>query len=142
MLSRRCAAGRITMRHDPASSTIARATTCMSWCRSRDHRAFCLRMEEVRMKMFGKSLALAVLISSAAVPAQAQTLKDFLDAAVARWNTPTDPFHVIGNVYYVGTKGIASYLIVGPAGNILIDTRCRKQQGRSKRTLGSSASNS
>jgi metallo-beta-lactamase class B len=37
------------------------------------------------------------------------------------WNTPTEPFHVIDNVYYVGTEGLASYLIVTPKGNILID---------------------
>jgi metallo-beta-lactamase class B len=87
------------------------------------------------MKMLGKSLAIAVLISSAVIPAQAQTLKDFLDAAVARWNTPTEPFHVIGNVYYVGTKGIASYLIVGPAGNILIDTAMPEATGQIKTNI-------
>jgi metallo-beta-lactamase class B len=37
------------------------------------------------------------------------------------WTKPTEPFHVIDNVYYVGTEGIASYLIVTPQGNILID---------------------
>src|SRR5947209_18517682 len=88
------------------------------------------------MKMFGKSLALAVLLSSAAIPAQAQTLKDFLNAAVARWNTPTDPFHVIGNVYYVGTKGIASYLIIGPSGNSLIYTPMPEATGQIKTNIG------
>jgi metallo-beta-lactamase class B len=37
------------------------------------------------------------------------------------WNKPTEPFHIIGNLYYVGTEGLASYLFVGPQGNILID---------------------
>src|SRR5262245_17182460 len=37
------------------------------------------------------------------------------------WNTPTEPFRIIDNIYYVGTEGLASYLIVTPAGNILID---------------------
>jgi metallo-beta-lactamase class B len=32
------------------------------------------------------------------------------------------PHHIIGNIYYVGVKTLASYLIVTPAGNILIDT--------------------
>jgi metallo-beta-lactamase class B len=32
------------------------------------------------------------------------------------------PHRMIGNVYYVGTKRLASYLIVTPAGNILLDT--------------------
>lgn len=37
------------------------------------------------------------------------------------WNTPTEPFHIIDNLYYVGTEGLASYLFVTPQGNILID---------------------
>jgi metallo-beta-lactamase class B len=37
------------------------------------------------------------------------------------WNTPTTPFHVIGNIEYVGTKGLASYLITTPQGHILLD---------------------
>jgi len=39
-----------------------------------------------------------------------------------RWNTPTDPFRIIGNIYYVGTNGLAVYLITSPQGHILIDT--------------------
>ncbi|HEU5341796.1 subclass B3 metallo-beta-lactamase [Edaphobacter sp.] len=38
------------------------------------------------------------------------------------WSTPQTPFHIIGNVYYVGSKGLASYLIVTPQGNILINS--------------------
>ena len=37
------------------------------------------------------------------------------------WNRPAAPFHIIGNVYYVGTAGIAVYLIETPKGVILID---------------------
>ena len=42
--------------------------------------------------------------------------------------TPADqeeqfpPHHIIGNIYYVGLKTLASFLIVTPAGNILLDT--------------------
>src|SRR5580698_3684905 len=32
------------------------------------------------------------------------------------------PFKVIGNIYYVGTKTLSSFLVVTSAGNILIDT--------------------
>jgi metallo-beta-lactamase class B len=32
------------------------------------------------------------------------------------------PHKIIGNIYYVGTKTLASYLIVTPAGSILMDT--------------------
>jgi len=38
------------------------------------------------------------------------------------WSEPLAPFKVIGNVYYVGTRGLASYLIVTPEGNILINS--------------------
>jgi metallo-beta-lactamase class B len=81
------------------------------------------------MKVLVKGLTLIALLASAA-PTHAQTLKDFLNAAVARWNTPTEPFRVIGNVYYVGTKGIASYLITGPDGNILMDTAMPEATGQ------------
>jgi metallo-beta-lactamase class B len=35
---------------------------------------------------------------------------------------PFEPFHIIGNIYYVGSTGLACYLITTPAGNILLDT--------------------
>ena len=37
------------------------------------------------------------------------------------WSAPTPPFHVAGNIYYVGTKGLAAYLIVSSRGLILLD---------------------
>ena len=36
-------------------------------------------------------------------------------------NQPVPPFHIIGNIYYVGASDITSYLIVTPAGDILLD---------------------
>jgi metallo-beta-lactamase class B len=39
----------------------------------------------------------------------------------ASWHEPTEPFHIVGNVYYVGGKGLASYLIVSKQGDILVD---------------------
>src|ERR1019366_6211348 len=36
------------------------------------------------------------------------------------------PHHIIGNIYYVGLKTLASYLIVTPAGDILLDTTYEK----------------
>jgi len=37
------------------------------------------------------------------------------------WTIPMDPFRIAGNLYYVGSKDLASYLIVTPRGNILIN---------------------
>jgi metallo-beta-lactamase class B len=38
------------------------------------------------------------------------------------WTIPIDPFRISGNLYYVGSKDLASYLIVTPQGNILINS--------------------
>jgi metallo-beta-lactamase class B len=38
------------------------------------------------------------------------------------WNAPRKPFRIIGNIYYVGTAGISSFLITTRQGHILIDT--------------------
>jgi metallo-beta-lactamase class B len=38
------------------------------------------------------------------------------------WSRPIEPFNVVGNIYYVGAKNIASYLITTPNGHILLDT--------------------
>lgn len=49
------------------------------------------------------------------VPAAAQ-------AVPAAWTTPLPPFRIADNLYYVGSQDLASYLIVTPAGNILINS--------------------
>jgi metallo-beta-lactamase class B len=38
------------------------------------------------------------------------------------WTEPFPPFHIAGNLYYVGSKGLANYLITTPQGNILINS--------------------
>jgi metallo-beta-lactamase class B len=38
------------------------------------------------------------------------------------YSEPEEAFRLIGNIYYVGAKNIASYLVVTPKGDILIDT--------------------
>jgi metallo-beta-lactamase class B len=38
------------------------------------------------------------------------------------WSEPFPPHRVIGNIYYVGTRGLASYLITTPQGHILINS--------------------
>ena len=38
------------------------------------------------------------------------------------WTTPIAPFRIAANLYYVGSKDLASYLIVTPKGNILINS--------------------
>ncbi|TRW17594.1 subclass B3 metallo-beta-lactamase [Glacieibacterium frigidum] len=37
------------------------------------------------------------------------------------WTEPTAPFRIVGNIYYVGSKGLAAYLITSPRGHVLLD---------------------
>jgi metallo-beta-lactamase class B len=38
------------------------------------------------------------------------------------WTEPFPPFHIAGNLYYVGSNGLASYLVTTPQGNVLINS--------------------
>jgi len=60
-------------------------------------------------------IALAVAL---AIPAAARSQAS--DSS-RNMNQPVEPFHIIGNIYYVGASDITSYLIVTPAGDILLD---------------------
>ena len=37
------------------------------------------------------------------------------------WTTALKPFHIAGNLYYVGSRDLAAYLVTTPKGNILIN---------------------
>lgn len=38
------------------------------------------------------------------------------------WTEPFPPFRIAGNLYYVGSKGLANYLVTTPQGNMLINS--------------------
>jgi metallo-beta-lactamase class B len=38
------------------------------------------------------------------------------------WTNPFPPYRIVGNVYYVGSQGLASFLITTPQGHILINS--------------------
>jgi len=59
------------------------------------------------------SLAIALIVP-ATIHAQANEQSRAM-------NQPVAPFHIIGNIYYVGASDITSYLIVTPQGDILLD---------------------
>lgn len=44
-----------------------------------------------------------------------------LVGADLEWNTPFEPFTIIGNIHYVGIDGIGAYLITTPDGHFLLD---------------------
>src|SRR5215467_2482550 len=48
--------------------------------------------------------------------------KQAIEEGLKNWTLPFEPRKIIGNVYYVGSNLISSFLIVTPAGHILIDT--------------------
>jgi metallo-beta-lactamase class B len=67
-----------------------------------------------RLRQIGLGLALALL----APPARAQSY----GPEHPEWRTPIAPFRIADNLYYVGSKDLASYLVVTPAGDILINS--------------------
>jgi metallo-beta-lactamase class B len=38
------------------------------------------------------------------------------------WTEPFPPFHIAGNLYYIGSKGLANYLVTTSQGNVLINS--------------------
>lgn len=64
-----------------------------------------------------------LVLTAAALLAAPQAMAQQTDWAKVRteWNQPAAPFRILGNVHYVGTAGIAVYLITSPKGHILID---------------------
>ena len=57
----------------------------------------------------------------AALAATAMALTAAPALAQSNWNKPTEPFHVIDNVWYVGTEGLSAFLFTTPEGHILLD---------------------
>lgn len=67
-----------------------------------------------------------------ATGAQAQTIKALLATVMQKWTAPFEPFQLIGNIYYVGTDGIAVYVIKTSQGLILMDTAMLQSTGMIK----------
>jgi len=69
----------------------------------------------------------AILLAASFATAQTGQNHPYISAEQANvianeWTKPLEPFKVLGNVYYVGSQNIASYLFVTPQGDILLDT--------------------
>ena len=58
---------------------------------------------------------------AAALLVSGVTAASALAGPPADWTLPIKPFHIVDNVYYVGTEGLAAYLIVSEQGAILLD---------------------
>ncbi len=61
------------------------------------------------------SMTLSILLCAAAGVAQAQNAQD-------AFNKPFPPYKVMGNIYFVGTEDLGSFLITTPEGHILINS--------------------
>ena len=48
--------------------------------------------------------------------------KEAIKETLRDWTLPFEPRRIVGNIYYVGSNLISSFLIVTPAGHILVDT--------------------
>ena len=59
-------------------------------------------------------IALSIMITAIVPARQAPTQND--------WTQPFPAFRIAGNLYYVGSTGLASYLITTPEGHILINS--------------------
>jgi metallo-beta-lactamase class B len=72
----------------------------------------------MKLKTLLGTLLLAAL--ACAIPiATAQKASNFQTPA---WTRPFPPFHIAGNLYYVGSEDLAAYLIATPKGLILINS--------------------
>ncbi len=65
-----------------------------------------------------RNCILLFLLTALAAVAQNKQAKQ----AKTDWNAPFPPHKVIGNIYYVGSAELASFLITTPQGNILINS--------------------
>jgi metallo-beta-lactamase class B len=65
-----------------------------------------------KILLAASSVLILVLVGTGCVFAQANP----------EWTEPFPPFLIAGNLYYVGSKGLANYLITTPQGNILINS--------------------
>ena len=67
----------------------------------------------MKRMLLGVALGYA-LVQSFATPLRAQDNAD--------WTRPFPPFRIVGNIYWVGSYDLSTYLITTPQGNILINT--------------------
>jgi metallo-beta-lactamase class B len=81
-----------------------------------------------RLIFFGSALVLAVSLLAQTNPAPTTPAPAKANATVPNspdWSEPFPPHRMIGNIYYVGSRGLASYLITTPAGDILINSNLK-----------------
>ncbi|MBO9594601.1 MAG: subclass B3 metallo-beta-lactamase [Niabella sp.] len=76
-------------------------------------------MKDKRRALFQIGIVCCFLIAANSVAAQQVNEPKDVPAA---WSAPYPPFRIAGNLYYVGTRDLACYLLATPEGSILINT--------------------
>ena len=77
----------------------------------------------MELELFMPNAVLLVIMSPVVLWAQISPLSPEQRATFhGRMSEAVEPFHIVGNIYYVGARNIASYLITTPEGHIMIDT--------------------
>ena len=56
-------------------------------------------------------------------------------AIPADWTAAMEPFRISGNLYYVGSRDLAAYLVVTPRGNILINANLETSPAQIRRSV-------
>jgi metallo-beta-lactamase class B len=74
-----------------------------------------------RLLLLGLVASLTGAAPPSGAPAEAARPAAAPAGTPASWSTPTPPFRIVGPIHYVGTEGIASYLIDSGDGLILLD---------------------
>ena len=72
---------------------------------------------EDSMKSGMRVLLIVFFAALFVIPESAQTTLEVRKA----WAKPWAPFHLIGNIYYVGATGVSSFLMTTSSGSILLD---------------------
>ncbi len=84
------------------------------------------------LRSFARSGLLPVVLGAAALAVAAPAAAQGDPPA---WTRPIAPFNVLGPIDYVGTEGLAAYLIRTPAGAILIDAPMKENAAAIERSI-------
>ena len=77
---------------------------------------------EIAMKLSVRRVSMFCRVVFSSALLLAAPASNALAQGNADWTEAFPPFRIAGNLYYVGSKGLANYLITTPQGHILINS--------------------
>src|SRR5271163_3382385 len=80
-----------------------------------------IRLSSMKVHFLSALLLVFAAVSCPAIPAD--------------WTTPVAPFQISGNLYYVGSRDLAAYLVATPQGNILINANLESSPAQIRRSV-------